>query len=141
MEQRISLVTLGVKNLARSRQFYEQGLGWLPSSASNEHIAFYQAGGMAIALYPVHELAKDANLPLGVGFGGMTLAYNVRQREEADLVLAQAQAAGAAILKPAADAFWGGYSGYFADLDGYPWEVAWNPHFSLDQTGNLTLPD
>jgi catechol 2,3-dioxygenase-like lactoylglutathione lyase family enzyme len=141
MEQRISLITLGVTDLARSRHFYEHGLGWQPSRASNEQVTFFQTGGMILALYGKAALAQDAHLaPGGTGFGGIALAYNVRQREEVNAVLAEAQAAGATILKAAAETDWGGYAGYFADPDGYPWEVAWNPHFPLLDNGSVQLP-
>ena len=141
MEQRVSIVTLGVKDLARSGEFYQR-MGWRKSKASSDGIVFFQAGSMALALYPRHELAKDANLPAdGQGFGGITLAYNVRSREEVDTILAQAQDVGAKILKPAQETFWGGYSGYFSDPDGFLWEVAWNPFFPLAENGALQLPD
>jgi catechol 2,3-dioxygenase-like lactoylglutathione lyase family enzyme len=141
MEQRLSLVTLGVADVACSRRFYER-LGWKVSGASNESIAFFQLGGVALALFGRAALARDAGLPgEGRGFGGITLAHNVRAREEVDAVLARAKEAGARILKSAEDAFWGGYSGYFADPDGHPWEVAWNPQFPLRDDGGLQLPD
>jgi len=141
MEQRISIVTLGVNDLDRSRQFYER-LGWSRSVRNAEGIVFFQAGGLALALYPRADLANDANLaPEGHGFPGFALAFNARSRAEVDALLAQAQAAGAAILKPARQAFWGGYSGYFADPDGFPWEVAWNPSFPIADDGSLRLPD
>jgi uncharacterized protein len=141
MEQRLSLVTLGVADLARSRGFYES-LGWRRSMANTEGIAFFQAGGMALALYPRHELAKDANVAAdGYGFRGFALAYNARSREEVDSVLAEAQAAGATILKPAQEAFWGGYSGYFSDPDGFLWEAAWNPSFSIEKDGSIRIPE
>ena len=139
MEQRISLITLGVTDLKRSRDFYER-LGWKPSNVNAEEIVFFQTGGMALALYPRVSLAKDANVSSdGYGFGGITLAYNTRTREEVDLVLAQAEAAGAKLLKTAKEAFWGGYSGYFADPDGFFWEVAWNPFFPIDKDGNIRI--
>jgi len=141
MEQRLSLITIGVSDLDRSRGFYER-LGWRASSASSDAIAFYQLAGIALALYPRDELAKDARLPAeGYGFGGIALAFNTRTRAEVDAVLSEAQAAGARILKPAEEAFWGGYSGYFADPDGYPWEVAWNPGFAVADDGSLHLPE
>ncbi len=142
MEPRISIVTLGVADLQRSIGFYEQGLGWRRSSAGGDEIAFFHTRGVVLALYPRHLLAADANLPAGSagGFGGFTLAHNVRSKEEADAVLAQAVAAGATLLKPAHTADWGGYSGYFADPDGYPWEVAWNPHFPFAEDGSVQLP-
>jgi uncharacterized protein len=140
MEQRFSIVTLGVSNLQRSRDFYQR-LGWRRSAASNNDIVFFQAGGAALALYPRAELAKDANISAeGHGFAGFTIAYNARTKEEVDAVLAAAEAAGARILKPAQEAFWGGYSGYFADPDNFAWEVAWNPYFSIADDGSLTLP-
>jgi uncharacterized protein len=140
MEQRISLVTLGVADLDQSRKFYER-LGWRRSMANSEGIVFFQAGGMALALYPRTELAKDANIvPDGQGFGGITLAYNARSRDEVDMVLAEAQSAGARLLKPAEEAFWGGYSGYFSDPDGFPWEIAWNPSFPIAEDGSIQLP-
>lgn len=139
MEQRISIVTLGVANLERSRQFYER-LGWKPSAASNESIVFFQAGGMALALYPRDELAKDANVAIdGQGFCGMTIAYNVRTRDEVDALMTHALTAGAKILKSAEEATWGGYSGYFSDPDNFPWEVAWNPFFAVADDGSLRL--
>lgn len=141
MEQRISLVTLGVADLEQSRAFYER-LGWRRSVRAAEGIAFFQAGGMAFALYPRADLAKDAGVVQeGEGFRGFTLAFNARSRAEVDAVLAEAQAAGAALVKPAEEAFWGGYSGYFADPDGFLWEVAWNPGFAVAEDGSLRLPD
>ncbi len=110
--------------------------------ASAEGIIFFQAGGMALALYPRSELAKDANIAReGRGFSGITLAYNSRSRDEVNAVLAEAQAAGAKLLKPAQEAFWGGYSGYFADPDDFLWEVAWNPSFSIAEDGSIRLPN
>ncbi|HEX4508142.1 MAG TPA: VOC family protein [Alphaproteobacteria bacterium] len=139
MEPRISLVTLGVADMARARRFYE-ALGWCASGPS-EGVTFFQAGGMILSLYGRKALAEDARLPAGgSGFGGITLAYNVRERADVDKVLDEARAAGAAILKPAEEAFWGGYSGYFADPDGHPWEVAWNPGFTILEDGSVRLP-
>jgi uncharacterized glyoxalase superfamily protein PhnB len=104
-------------------------------------VVFFQLGGIGLALYGYESLAEDANLPADRGgFGGITLAYNVRQRHEVDQTLAEAQKAGGKVLKPAQDVFWGGYSGYFADPDGHPWEVAWNPWFKLADDGSLILP-
>jgi catechol 2,3-dioxygenase-like lactoylglutathione lyase family enzyme len=141
MEQRVSLITLGVADLRRSREFYER-LGWRRSMAEAEGVVFFQVGGMALALYPRNDLAKDAKIaPDGHGFSGISLAYNTRNREEVDAVLTEAQAAGAELLKPAEEAFWGGYSGYFADPDGFPWEVAWNPSFHIMNDGSMQLPD
>lgn len=141
MEQRLSLITLGVADLELSRDFYER-LGWKRSMKGVEGVVFFQAGGMALSLYPRGDLAKDAQLsPEGSGFCGVALAYNARTKEEVDSVLAEAVAAGARLLKPAQTAFWGGYAGYFADPDGYPWEVAWNPGFGMREDGSIVLPE
>jgi len=140
MEQRVSIVTLGVANLERSSEFYQR-IGWRRSMEQSEGIVFFQAGGMALALYPREELAKDANVASGdSGFQGISLAYNARNRSEVDSVLAEAVAAGAKILKPAQEAFWGGYSGYFSDPDGFLWEVAWNPAFPIAADGSIRIP-
>ncbi len=140
MDARISIVTLGVADLERSRRFYRDGLGWPLAAASSDGIAFFRTSGAVLALCPRDQLAADASLPAaGSGFGGITLAQNVARRELVDAALARAVSAGATLLKPAADAFWGGYSGYFADPDGYPWEVAWNPFFPLAADGSLQL--
>ena len=139
MEQRLSLVTLGVADLERARRFYEDGLGWRRGNA-HAQVVFFQIGGAILGLFARKELAADARLPdEGSGFGGIALAYNARSREEVDAVLAEAAAAGATILKPAEDAFWGGYSGYFADPDGHPWEVAWNPEWTILEDGSVKL--
>jgi predicted lactoylglutathione lyase len=141
MEQRISLIALGVTDLSRSREFYER-LGWRRSMAKAEGIVFFQTGGMALALYPRPDLAKDANItPEGNGFSRVTLAYNARNHDEVDSVLKEAKAVGAKIVKPAQEAFWGGYSGYFSDPDGFLWEVAWNPEFAIAEDGSIRIPD
>jgi hypothetical protein len=141
MEQRISIITLGVEDLKRSTEFYER-LGWRRSKASSEGITFFQAGGMALALYPRSELAKDANVtPHGDGFRATSLALNTRSRDEVDSVLKEAESAGAKIVKPAQEAFWGGYSGYFSDPDGFLWEVAWSPFFAIAEDGSLRIPE
>lgn len=142
MEQRLSLVTLGVRDLVRSRRFYEQGLGWTASGASTDAVVFFRLGGIALALFDREALAADAGLPAaGSGFGGIALAYNARTRDGVDAVLAKAAVAGGRILRPAGEAEWGGYTGYFADPDGHPWEVAWNPHFPIRADGSIALPD
>ena len=141
MDPRISLITLGVRDLVPSVRFYRDGLGWPLSSMSTDEVAFFRTGGTVLALFPRDLLADDANLPRGgSGFGGITLAHNVPERDQVDAALARAVAAGATLLKPAQDAFWGGYHGYFADLDGYPWEVAWGPMFEYAPDGALLLP-
>lgn len=137
MEQRISLVTLGVADLARAKKFYAEGLGWKPVFESKE-IVFFQAGGMIFSLFLRNELAKDFNVdPATLGQGAIALAYNVRTKSDVDPLLKQAAAAGAKILKPAKEASWGGYSGYFADLDGFAWEVAWNPFWPIAHDGTV----
>ncbi len=142
MEPRITLITLGVRNLERALRFYRDGLGWPVSSASVAgEVVFFRSSGAILALYPRELLAADAHLPAdGAGFGGIALAQNVRERDQVDAVLAQAVAAGGALLKPAVEAEWGGYHGYFADPDGYPWEIAWNPGFPFAPDGSLDLP-
>jgi uncharacterized protein len=141
MEQRVSIITLGVEDLKRSSEFYER-LGWRRSMAKAKGIVFFQAGGMALALFPRIELAKDANVnPDGDGFRGVSLAYNTRNRAEVDSVLKDAEAAGAKLMKPAQEAFWGGYSGYFSDPDGFVWEVAWNPSFPIAEDGSIRIPE
>ena len=141
MEQRISLVTLGVLDLQRSIFFYER-LGWSRSMLKAEGVAFFQTGGSAFGLYPREKLAEDAQLPpQGSGFGGFALAHNVRSKEEVDRILDEVVAAGAKLLKPAQETFWGGYSGYFCDPDGHPWEIAFNPGFEILPDGSIKLPD
>ncbi len=145
MEQRLSVITLGVADLPRSRAFYEQGLGWAVGSAE-EQVVFFQLNGIILALYPREALAVDAGLPAeGSGFAGIagiagiTLAHNVRRHEEVDEVLVTAESAGGRVVKPAQVTFWGGYSGYFADPDGHLWEVAHNPFWTLDSAGDVSL--
>jgi len=141
MEQRLSLVTLGVSDMARARGFYER-LGWRASSASNDAVTFFQAGGGGFGLYGRDALAEDATVsPDGSGFSGVALAHNTASREAVDAVIAEAEAAGGTVVKSAEDVFWGGYSGYFADPDGHLWEVAWNPHLPFDDAGNLVVPE
>ncbi len=138
MEQRLSLVTLGVADLERSLRFYE-ALGWERGN-QNPSVVFFQLNGMILALWSRSALAEDAGLaPNERGFGGIALAYNARSRDDVDAVLAEAECAGARILKSAKDTFWGGYSGYFADPDGHPWEVAWNPEWTLTKKGDVKL--
>lgn len=129
MEPRLSLVTLGVTDLERSTRFYEQVLG-LPRLDTPPTIAFFELGKTWLALYPRELLAQDAGVPAdGTGFPGFTLAHNVRSEAEVDQLLSEIEARGGEVVKPAARAEWGGYSGYFSDPDGFLWEVAWNPDF------------
>ena len=140
MEQRISLVTLGVADVRRARAFYE-ALGWRGQEV--QETVFFQAGGQALVLWSRTSVAEDAGVTDDArdGFGGMTLAQNVRSREEVDDVMRAASDAGATILKSARETFYGGYAGFFADPDGHVWEIAHNPGFTLNADGTLTLPD
>jgi catechol 2,3-dioxygenase-like lactoylglutathione lyase family enzyme len=138
MEQRLSLVTLGVADLHRSIDFY-CALGWQRGNDSQE-VAFFQLNGLILALWSRTALAEDARLaPNERGFGGIALAFNTRSKKEVDEVLAEAERAGARILKPGEETAWGGYSGYFADPDGHPWEVAWNPGWTITKKGGTQL--
>ncbi len=140
MHPRVSFVTLGVANIGRARRFYE-ALGFTASSASNPNVTFFPAGGVVLALFGRDALAADAAVPAeGSGFSGIALAHNVASEAEVDAVVAHAVQCGAGLLKPPQKAFWGGYSGYFSDLDGHVWEVAFNPFFPLDAEGRVTLP-
>ena len=138
MEQRISLITLGVSDLARARSFYE-GLGWKTGAAPADDVVFFQTGGMIVALWGRGQLAEDSGVEDGGGWGGVTLAYNVRSSEEADAVIEEARRAGARIAKEPAKTFWGGYSGVFVDPDGHPWEVAHNPNWTIAADGSVRL--
>lgn len=129
MEPRISLITLGVSDLERSIRFYRDGLKF-PMRDGTDGVAFFETRGTWLSLFPRTALAEDAHVsPAGSGFRGFSLAHNVRSPEEVDRLLAEVVAVGATLVKPAERAPWGGYSGYFADPDGFLWEVAWNPHF------------
>jgi uncharacterized protein len=138
---KINLVTLGVDDLERAAAFYD-ALGWRRSTASNESIIWFVTAGSVLGLFPFEELAGDAVLPTEPrgGFGGITLAINVAEAGDVQPALDAASAAGGSIVKPATEAEWGGVSGYFADVDGYPWEVAWNPFFPQDEDGLLLMP-
>jgi len=145
MNIRLTTVTLGVDDLGRASAFYEQGLGLKPSAASQGDIRFYDCGAVVLALYPRAALAEDACLPtekLGEAgrFDGVTLACNCANRAEVDALLARAVAAGARLAKPAQEAFWGGYSGYFEDPEGHLWEAVHVPFFELNAQGGLVLP-
>jgi hypothetical protein len=139
MEQRVSLITLGVEDVGRSRGFYES-LGWSSSSDADSDVVFFQAGGMIVALWSRELLAEDTAVTDGGGWGGVTLAHNVRSPDEVDVVIAEAEAAGAAIARLGAKTFWGGYSGVFVDPDGHAWEVAHNPFWTLGADGSIALP-
>lgn len=141
MKQAISFITLGVADLARSRAFY-RALGWRESAGSQAEVAFYQAGSVAFALFARASLAEDANVPpQGEGFSGFTLAHNVPTEEAVDATLREAEAAGGRLVRAGEKAPWGGYRGYFADPDGFLWEVCFNPFFPLDGNGFVRLPE
>jgi len=138
VEQRVSLVTLGVSDLARARAFYE-ALGWTTGAAPEDDVVFFQTGGMIVALWDRGRLADDSGVEDGGGWGGVTFAYMLRSTSEVDAVVEEARAAGARIAREPGETFWGGYSGVFVDLDGHPWEVAHNPRWTLDGDGSVRL--
>ncbi|HEX6116844.1 MAG TPA: VOC family protein [Solirubrobacterales bacterium] len=138
MDQRLSLITLGVADIGRARAFYE-GLGWSTGAKPEDDVVFFQAGGIVLALWDRAELAEDSGVADGGGWGGVTLAYNVNSPAEVDAVIAEAEAAGAEIPRAGAETFWGGYSGVFVDPDGHPWEVAHNPRWTVHPDGRTTL--
>jgi catechol 2,3-dioxygenase-like lactoylglutathione lyase family enzyme len=141
MENRISIITLGVKDLERSLRFYRDGLGFKTTRKSEEGIIFFQTNGVCLALYPYDKLAEDVSkefLMPKSKFSGITLAHNVRSREEVITIMKQAENAGAKIEKPAQDTFWGGFSGYFSDPDGHLWEIAWGA-FEINNDGSLII--
>jgi uncharacterized protein len=140
MDQHLHIITLGVRDLEVSRRFYTETLGWELSHASSAGIAFFQAGGAVLAIYPRPALAEDAMIsPEGSGFSGITLAYNAGSESEVDEIIRDLKAKGVTIVKEPQKVFWGGYSSYFADPDDYRWEVAYNPFFPFDERGNLKL--
>jgi len=140
MDQHLHLVTLGVRGFEKSRKFYTETLGWKPASASGDDVAFFQAGGVVLALYAREKLAEDAlTSPEGSGFSGITLAYSARSESDVDEIISDLKSKGVKIVKEPQKVFWGGYSSYFADPDDYRWEVAYNPFFPLDENGNLKL--
>ncbi len=141
MKQTLSFITLGVTDLARSRAFY-RALGWKESSASKEEIAFFKAGSVVFGLFQREALADDANVAsAGSGFQGFTMAHNVPSEADVARTLDEAVAAGATLVRPGEKVFWGGFRGYFADPDGFLWEVCWNPFFPLDEQGHVHLPE
>ena len=138
MEQRLSLVTLGVRDLERARRFYV-ALGWTSGAAPADDVVFFQTGCMIVALWGREQLAEDTVVEDSGGWGGITLAYNARSPSEVDAVLAEAEAAGATIPRAGAETFWGGYSGVFIDPEGHAWEVAHNPHWTIGEDGSVSL--
>jgi predicted lactoylglutathione lyase len=138
VQPRLTVVTLGVSELRRARPFYE-ALGWRSPCEPESDVVFFESGGMVLALWGRDQLAEDSVVADTGGWGGVTLAHNVRSPEEVDRVIEEARAAGATIGRPGADTFWGGYSGIFIDPDGHPWEVAHNPHWSLAKDGSVNI--
>ena len=138
MDQRLSLVTLGVRDLGRARSFYE-AMGWRTGAAPDEDVVFFQAGGIIVALWDRAALAEDSTVEDSGGWGGVTLAYNVSSSEEVDAVIDEARTAGATIGREPAKTFWGGYSGVFLDPEGHPWEIAHNPHWTVGPDGSTRL--
>ena len=134
MEPRLSLVTLGVSDLGRARRFYET-LGWVTRAAPDDDVVFFRAGGAVLALWGRAQLAEDSGVADGGGWGGITLAHNLRSPEEVDAVIEEARRAGATIAREPAETFWGGYSGVFVDPDGHPWGVAHNPYWQRGNDG------
>jgi len=140
MEPRVSLITIGVADLERSRAFYE-ALGWRSDSKPEEGVVFFQSGSMVFGLWSRTELAKDSEVVDNGGWGGVTLAYNVGSPAAVDWFLAKARDAGARIAREGGETFWGGYNGVFIDPDGHPWEVAHNPFWTLAENGDVVLPE
>jgi uncharacterized protein len=138
MDQRMSLVTLGVRDLPRARAFYE-ALGWSTRAAPGDDVVFFQAGGMIVALWDRERLAEDSGVRDSGGWGGVTFAYNTRSPEEVDGAIAEARASGATIAREPGETFWGGYSAIFIDPEGHPWEVAHNPRWTVADDGSVSL--
>jgi catechol 2,3-dioxygenase-like lactoylglutathione lyase family enzyme len=138
MDQRLSVITLGVRDLKNARAFYE-ALGWKTGAGPKDDVVFFQAGGIVLALWDRALLAEDSTVKDSGGWGGVTLAYNVRSPQEVDAVIDEARAAGATIGREGAETFWGGYSAAFVDPEGHPWEVAHNPHWEVREDGSVAL--
>ena len=139
MDQRVSLITLGVRDLGRARGFYE-ALGWRTRAAPDDDVVFFQAGGLILALWDRARLAADSGVEDGGGWGGVTLAHNVRSPAEVDSVFEEARAAGAVVVREPGETFWGGYSAAIVDPDGHPWEIAHNPRWTVREDGAIELP-
>jgi catechol 2,3-dioxygenase-like lactoylglutathione lyase family enzyme len=139
MRQRVSVITLGVRDLERARRFYE-ALGWETGAEPGADVVFFQAGDMVLALWGRERLAEDSGVEDSTGWGGATLALNLGSREEVDVATEDARAAGATIARKPAETFWGGYSSAFVDPEGHPWEIAHNPHWTLTGEGGVRLP-
>lgn len=140
MEQRVSMVTLGVADLARSKAFYE-ALGWAAADSPSDDVVFFQAGGFVVGLWGREALAEDSGVEDPGGWGGVTLAHNTRSPGEVDAVVELARSAGAAITREPAETFWGGYAGAFTDPDGHPWEIAHNPYWTITEDGRTLMAE
>jgi predicted lactoylglutathione lyase len=138
MEQRVSLITLGVGDLTRARAFYE-ALGWRTGAEPDDDVVFFQSGCMIVALWSRTRLAQDSGVADGGGWGGVTLAYNTRSPDEVDAIIAEARAGGAIVAREPGTTFWGGYAGIFIDPEGHPWEVAHNPGWTVGNDGSVSL--
>ncbi len=142
MKPRLNIVTLGVADIQKSRQFYMDAFGWKPAKGSDENIVFFHHGGIVLGLYPIHLLAEDAGVSAErSGFSGITLAINTKSKEELDELHLKAIAAGAKLLIEPRDTFWGGYDCYFSDPDGHSWEIAWAPFWEFDEQGSLLMDE
>lgn len=140
MRQKLNLITLGVKDFSKALAFYEQGLGWKKSASSMDNLALFPLGGITLALHPLHELETDTTITHEPSaFSGLTISYNAKSEEEVDNIMKKVKQLGATIIKSAQKVYWGGYSGYYKDLDGYLFEVAFNPYWELDENDNLKL--
>jgi uncharacterized protein len=140
MDQRVTVITLGVDDLPRAKAFYE-ALGWRSNTPADLGVVFFQAGDLVVSLWDRNSLAEDSGVELGEGFGAVTLALNLDSPAAVDRVIDQAAAAGARIARAPGETFWGGYSGVFVDPDGHPWEIAHNPHWTLTPDGGVVLPE
>jgi catechol 2,3-dioxygenase-like lactoylglutathione lyase family enzyme len=138
VEQRVSVITLGVSDLGRARRFYE-ALGWVTRAEPEDDVVFFQAGGLIVSLWGREQLAEDSGVADSPGFGGVTLAHNVQSPADVDEAVEQARAAGASVTREPGATFWGGYAGVFLDPDGHPWEIAHNPHWALHDDGSISL--
>ncbi|MDB9953933.1 VOC family protein [Flavobacteriaceae bacterium] len=138
MEQRLTMITLGISDLISSTDFYVSKFGWKKSNSSNEHISFFTLNGIQLALYDRNKLAEDATVNAkGNGFKGFTVSYNARSKKEVDSLIEKLRANGVEIIKEPQKVIWGGYSSYISDLDGNLWEIAFNPYLELDKNGNV----
>ncbi len=138
MEQRLTIITLGVADVKRATEFYEEKFGWKKAASSNDDITFFRLNGIMLSLFNRESLAEDAAVsPAGTGFKGFTLAWNARSEAEVDAIVSDLKSNGVTVVKEPQHVFWGGYSGYVADVDGNLWEIAFNPFLPMDEHGNV----